>query len=45
VVLKGDYNAFYANTILRSKNGDVCLPTAAEGPNTHSVNAHYVHMT
>lgn len=37
LVLKGNYNSFYANTILRSKEADVCLPTADEGPNTETV--------
>ena len=31
LVLKGNFNSFYANTILKSAKADVCLPTADEG--------------
>ena len=31
VILKGNYNAFWANTVLRTGAADVCLPTTTEG--------------
>ena len=37
VVLKGDYNKFYANTVLRTAQADVVICTGEEGPNHHTV--------
>jgi hypothetical protein len=37
VVLKGDYNKFYANTVLRTAQADVMICTGEEGPNRHTV--------
>lgn len=37
VVLKGDYNKFYANTVLRTAQADVVICTGEEGPNKHTV--------
>ena len=37
VVLKGDYNKFYANTVLKTAQADVVLATGEEGPNHFSV--------
>ena len=31
-VLKGNYNKFYANTVLRTTQAAVSVPTANEGP-------------
>jgi hypothetical protein len=37
VVLKGDYNKFYQNTVLRTHQADIVLATGPEGPNRHSM--------
>jgi hypothetical protein len=37
VVMKGNHNSFYHNTVFKSRQADVCLPTANEGPNTDTV--------
>ena len=38
VVLKGDWNKFYANTVLRTRQASISLATSEkEGPNRHAV--------
>ena len=37
VVLKGDWNRFYANTVLRTAQADVVVATGSEGPNHQTV--------
>ena len=36
-MLKGDYNKFYANTVLKTAQADVVLATGEEGPNHFTV--------
>ena len=36
-MLKGDYNKFYQNTVLRTHQADIVLATGPEGPNRHSM--------
>lgn len=36
VMLQGDYNKFYANTVIKTAQADVVLATGAEGPNRFS---------
>jgi hypothetical protein len=37
VVLKGDHNRFYANTVFKTAQADVVLATGPEGPNHFTV--------